>query len=245
MSMRLAALCVLALAPALAAAQAGAPGSAVAGAPVQPVYQLHVDVSPYYVAGRQPGQPPIVAVDPNYDALLASVNAADILKARDGIAREPSLVKPQTLIVLAMRLYDVNARNDAVFWYYAAMDRFATMQRVLDMRSLKLVHSAEVVDAFSHAAGPAIDGYAYCSITFQAEREARAIDWVAAHPYAPLGYTDLPAQTEDRNAALAAAIKDLRTDAAKKKAMFASPASLGEFEAARQANHAHQRFCWR
>ena len=240
-----AALCALAFAPVLAGAQAGAPASAAAEAPVAPVVQLHVDVSPYYVAGRQPGQPPQVAVDPDYDALLSSVKAADILKARDGIARQPALVKPQTLIVLAMRLYDIGARDDAVFWYYAGMDRFATMQRVLDMRSLRLVRSAEVVDAFSHAAGPAIDGFAYCSISFQAERETRAIDWVAAHPYAALGYTDLPAQSEDRNAALVAAIKALRADAAKKKAMFANPASLDEFEATRLANHAHERFCWR
>lgn len=238
-------LCALALAPVLATAQAGAPASAPSNGLILPVLQLRVDVPPFYAAPRRFGDPPQVAVDPDYDALLASVRPADIHKARDGIAANPALVKPQTMIVLAMRLYDIGERGDAVFWYYAGRDRFAIMQRVLDMRSLQLVRSAEIVDAFERAAGPAMDGFAYCSISFQAEREDRALDWVAAHPYALLGYTELPAQSEDRNALLVAAVKHLREAAQKKKAAFADPAALKEFQDARLANHAHERFCWR
>ena len=238
--------CALALAPWLAqAADAPAASESAAAAPVPPVVQLRVDVPPYYIAARAPGEAPRVAVDPDVDALLSSVNAADILKARDAIAAQPDLVKPQTMIVLAMRLYDIGDRHDAVFWYYAGRDRFATMQRVLDMRSLQLIRSAEVVEAFEHAAGPAMDGFAYCSIAYQAEREDRALDWVAAHPYKILGFTELPAQTEDRNAALAAAVNHLREAAQKKKATFANPAALKEVADARLAAHAHERYCWR
>jgi hypothetical protein len=239
MTHRLATLaCALLAAPVLALAQA-------AEAPVRPVVQLGVDVPPYYVAGATYGAPPKVAVDPAYDALLSSKNPQDILKARDAIAAKPDLVKPQTLIVLAMRLYEIDLRDEAVFWYYAGRDRFLTMQMVLDMRSLQLIKSAEVVESFERAAGPAMDGYAYCSIAHQAEREDRAIDWVAKHPYKILGYTELPAQSEDRNASLAAAVAHLRDASAKKKALLADPATLQQLQDARLANHSHERYCFR
>ncbi|MEO5687626.1 MAG: hypothetical protein ABIR54_09700 [Burkholderiaceae bacterium] len=239
MTFRLATLaCTLLVAPVLALAQADT-------APVRPVVQLGVDVPPYYVAGSAYGEPPKVAVDPAYDALLSSKNPQDIVKARDAIAAKPDLVKPQTLIVLAMRLYEIGLRDEAVFWYYAGRDRFLTMEMVLDMRSMQLVRSAEIVASFERAAGPAMDGYAYCSVAHQAEREDRAIDWVAAHPYKILGYTELPAQSEDRNAALAGAVVHLREASKKKKALLADPATLKELQDARLANHSHERYCFR
>jgi len=238
MTLRLATLaCVLLAAPFLGSARA-------ADASVQPVVQLGVDVPPYYLAGGRFGEPPKVAVDPAYDALLSSRDAKDILKARDAIAARPDLVKPQVMIVLAMRLYEINQRDDAVFWYYAARDRFITMEMVLDMRSLQLIRSAEVVETFERAAGPAMDGYAYCSIARQAERENRAIDWVAGHPYKILGYSELPAQSEDRNAALAAAVAHLRDASKKKQALLDDPATLKQLEDARLANHSHERYCF-
>jgi len=247
MRLRLAfALSSLLAAPALALAQAApapAPASA-ASERIAPVVQLGVDVPPYYIAGATYGTPPSVQVDPQYDKLLASSRRADIQQAVVAIAAKPELVKPDTLIVLAMRLYDVGLRDDAVFWYYAGRDRFLVMAQVLDMRSIQLMRSAEVTERFMRAAGPAMDGYAYCSIAHQAEQEDRAIAWVAAHPYKILGYTELPAAVEDRNAALADAVNHLRDAARKKKALLEDPKTLGELEEARMRSHAHERYCW-
>jgi hypothetical protein len=234
-------LTALMAAPAIALAQAAASAPDLS---VLPVVQLGVDVPPYYQAGARFGAPPKVAIDPAYDALLSSMKIEDIRKARDGIAAKPDLVKPETLIVLAMRLYDMGQRDDAVFWYYAGRDRFLTMESVLDMRSLQLIRSGEVVESFLRAAGPAMDGYAYCSIAHQYEREDRAINWVAAHPYKLLGYTELPALGEDRNAALVAAVTHLRDAATKKKALLDDPKTLAQLEEARARNHAHERYCW-
>src|SRR5207237_4490860 len=117
-----------------------------------------VDVPPYYIAGGSYGAPPTVAVDPQFDKLLASAKRADIQQAAVAIAARPDLVKPDTLIVLAMRLYDVGLRDDAVFWYYAGRDRFLTMAQVLDMRSIQLMRPADVTEASLRAAGPAMDG---------------------------------------------------------------------------------------
>jgi hypothetical protein len=234
------------LALSLAAPIAALAQATPASAPdrIAPVVQLSVDVPPFYVAGATYGAPPKVAVDAQYDPLLASGKRADIQRAVVAIAAKPELVKPDTLIVLAMRLYDVGLRDDAVFWYYAGRDRFLTMEQVLDMRSIQLMRSTEVTEAFLRAAGPAMDGYAYCSIAHQAEQEDRAIAWVAAHPYKILGYTELPAVTEDRNAALADAVNHLRDASRKKKALLADPKTLAELEEARQRNHAHERYCW-
>ena len=36
-------------------------------------------------------------------------------------------------MVLAIRFYDVGLRDDAVFWFYAAKDRYLTLDEVVDV----------------------------------------------------------------------------------------------------------------
>ena len=36
------------------------------------------------------------------------------------IVAKPQVVTPMTMMVLAIRLYDVGLRDDAVFWFYAS-----------------------------------------------------------------------------------------------------------------------------
>jgi len=230
--------------PCLAAPQPAPAPTAAPSVSAQRVHKLYVDVPGYYVSGDKINAPAKVTVDPDWDALLSSANRNDIRHAEEGIGAHPDLVKPQTMIALAMRLYDVDLRDDALFWYYAGRSRFLTMQTVLDMRSLQLVKSAAIVQAFINAAEPAMDGYALCSVARQQEVEQRAIDWVAAHPYRLLGYTELPAAADDRNAALAAAIKGLRDDLEREKALMAKPEALAALEQRRAATHDHERFCW-
>jgi len=232
-------LCALLAVPALARAQA-------ASAPVaEPVRQLVVYLPPYYAAGDTFAAAPKVAVDPAYDKLLASTSAADIRKVRDAIAAQPDLVKPETMMVLAIRLYDTGQRDDAVFWYYAARDRFLTMDAVLDMRSLQLLKVVEVVESFIHAIAPAMDGYALCDPARHQEREDRAIAWVAAHPYKLLGYSDLPAQSDDRNAALVDAVNKLREASAHNRELLAQPEMLAKLADVRKQSQADTRFCWK
>jgi hypothetical protein len=239
----LAVLNTLLVLPALAAAQAAsAPAPA---APAEPVRQMVVYLQPYYAAGSNFNEPPKVAVDPAYDALLSSVNAADIRKARDAIAAKPDLVKPETMMVLAIRLYDVGLRDDAVFWFYAGRDRFLTMQAVLDMRSLRLARIDEADQSLVDAIGPTMDGYALCDLARHQEREDRAIAWVAAHPYKPLGYGDLPAQSEDRNAALVAAVNRLRELSAHNQKALADPDTQARLAAARHQSGADVKYCWK
>ncbi len=210
-----------------------------------PVRQLAVNIPPYYSAAASPATAPKVAVDPAYDALLASIDPAAIRKARDAIAAHPDLVRPETLIVLAIRLYDTGQRDDAVTWYYAGRDRFLTMEAVLDMRSLRLARQAQAVDSFIDAVGPAIDGYALCDVDRHQKREDDAIAWVAAHPYKPLGYADLPALEEDRNAALVNSINRMREASANNALLIVQPEMRARFAEARAANQADARYCWK
>ena len=240
-------LSALLAAPLLAAAQPAPAPAAAPSAPqaiVRPVHKLYVDVPPYYYSGDTLNAPAKVNVDPDWDALLSSANRNDIKRAEQGIGNDPDLVKPQTMLALSMRLYDVDLRDDALFWYYVGRSRYRTMEAVLDMRSLQLVKSAEIVQSFVHVAEPAMDGYALCSVARQEEIEGRAIDWVAAHPYKLLGYAELPAAADDRNAALTAAIQQLRDDLKREKALMADPKAVAAIEERRALTHDHERFCW-
>ena len=228
-------LCALLAAPALALAAPAA----------EPVRQLGIYVPPYYEAGATFAEAPKVAVDPVYDTLLASMKQADIKKARDAIAARPDMVKPETMMVLAIRLYDVGLRDDALFWYYAGRDRFLTMDAVLDMRSLRLVKVAETMESFVGAIGDAMEGYAYCDVARHQEREDRAIAWVAMHSYVLLGDAGLPALQEDRNAALGDALARLQQASARSQAYLATPEGQAKLAAARQRNQDDLRFCWK
>ncbi len=233
-------LCALLAVPTLARAQAATPPPDAA-----PMRQFAIYVLPYYSAGATFAEAPKVSVDPAYDKLLASTSASDIRKARDAISAQPDLVKPETMMVLAIRLYDTGQRDDAVFWYYAGRDRFLTMEAVLDMRSLRLAQAAQTVDSFVSAIGPTMDGYALCDVARHQEREDRAIAWVAAHPYKVLGYGDLPAQSDDRNAALVLAVTKLREASAHNREILAQPAALAQLAEARKQSQADARFCWK
>ena len=223
----------------------GAANTAWSADDVAPVRQLVVFVPPFYEAAPSAAEAPKVAVDPDWNALLASTSAANIRRARDGIAAHPDLVKPETLMTLAIRLYDTGLRDDAVFWFYAGRERFLTMQAVLDMRSLRLARSAQTVESFVDAVGPLIEDYAWCDVDHHQEREDRAIAWVAAHPYKLLGYSDLPAQSEDRNASLTLAVTKLREASAHNAELIADPVLRKQLAEQRKKVHADERFCWK
>lgn len=212
---------------------------------VEPVRAIGVFVKPFYAAGATLVDPPVVAVDPAYDKLLMSARPADIVKVRDAIAAAPEMVKPTTLVALSIRLYDIGLRDDAVFWFYVARDRYMTMDSVLDMGSLTLVGMARAMDDFVDAVGPAINGYAFCDVDKQQAQEEKALAWVASHPYRLLESLDLPSQADDRNAALSATLARLHEAQMKSAKLLANPDTLSEMKALRAHNHADERFCWK
>ena len=141
----------------------------------EPVRQVGIDVQPFYESARTPGGQPRVAVGKQYNDLLSSSRREDILAARDLIVAAPKLVTPMTLMVLAIRLYDVGLRDDAVFWFYAAKDRYIVMSDVLDVKTPQLAQADEAVRNFATLAGPVINGYAFCDLAKQKQQHAKAV----------------------------------------------------------------------
>ena len=144
---------------------------------VEAVRQIGVYVQPFYEAARTPRGKPKVSVGKQYNDLLSSNRREDILVARDLIVAKPGVVTPMTMMVLAIRLYDMGLRHEAVFWFYAAKERYVVMTEVLDVKTQALAQADDAVRSFATVAGPVINGYAFCDLAKQKEQHAKAIEW--------------------------------------------------------------------
>jgi hypothetical protein len=214
------------------------------GSAAEAVRQIGVYVLPYYESARSAGEAPRVAVARKFDAQLASAKAEDIVAVSDAIKADPGLITPMTLMVLAIRSYDVGLRDDAVFWFYVAKDRFVTLAEVLDLRHPALAQVAEATKNFAILAGPVINGYAFCDPKNQMELRARALEWVEKNSYQALFVPQLPARPGDRSANLSRAIERLRAEATKERDHFRQTANVEQFRKARDEQQAADKFCW-
>ena len=210
-----------------------------------PVKRVAVYVLPYYESARDAGGAPTIAVAKAYDALLASRRREDVVRARDEIAKNNALLTPMTLMVLAIRLYDVGLRDDAVFWFYAAKNRYFTLAGVADVRTPQLAQVEDAVRNFAVLAGSVINGYAFCDIANQQKQQAKALQWVTDHPYKALFMTQVPALPGDRKANLAKALAELTSNVAKESEYLANPANVTQLKEQRAKNGADQKFCWK
>lgn len=224
---------VLALTRALSAARAA-----------EPVRHIGIHVQPYYEAAREPGGRPRVAVGASASDLLSSSTREDIVKVRDMVAAKPDVVTPMTLMVLAIRLYDTGLRDDSVFWFYAAKDRYRTLAEITDVQASGLAQVEDAVRSFSTLAGPFINGYAFCDLEKQRAARAKAIDWVERNPYAVVFMERLAAKPGDRRENLARAIRAIKADAENERAYLADPKNGEKFYADRKKNEMDVKFCW-
>jgi hypothetical protein len=212
----------------------------------EPMRHIGISVEPYYEAAREAGGTPRVAVGDGFEA-LASNRREDILAVRDTIVAEPKLVTPMTLMVLAIRLYDVGLRDDAVFWFYAARDRYLIFDAVIDVYAGGLEQVAEAVRSFSILAGPFINGYAFCDVANQQAIRAKALDWVEQNAYEAIFMERLPAKASapDRKAALREAVAAARASAAMESAHLGEPKNVAQLKAERAKNQMNVKFCWK
>lgn len=217
-------------------------GSAFAA---EPVRTIGIYVQPFYESARTPGAQPLVRVGKQYDTLLGSSRREDILAARDLIVANPKLVTPMTLMVLAIRFYDIGLRDDAVFWFYVAKERTIVMSDVLDTKTQLLAQADDAVRAFSTLAGPVINGYAFCDLARQQEAHAKALAWVEANPYEVMFMARAPALPGDRAENHKRGLANAKERAAKERAYFADAKNRESFYATRKRNEADEKFCWK
>jgi hypothetical protein len=93
------------------------------------VRSVPVKVAPFYTASEHRADPPRVATNSGFDRLLSSTRREDVAKVHHAVLAEPDAVSPVTLMVLAIRLYDVGMRDEA------ARSPCAPAQRSMDTRS--------------------------------------------------------------------------------------------------------------
>jgi len=210
-----------------------------------PVKRIDIHVVPYYEAAKAPGATPSVSVGKAYDALLASNRREDIVRARDEILHNNSLVTPMTMMVLAIRLYDVGLRDDSVFWFYAAKDRYVTLAGVSDTKSVELAQVEDAVKNFVYLAGPVINGYAFCDVARQQELRQKALKWAVDNPYKAMFLPQVPALPGDREQNLKKAIAEVAAAATKEREYLSKPANVSEIKAKRRQNDADTMFCWK
>ncbi len=228
-----------ALLTALLATLTGAGGFAA-----EPVRHIPVYVEPFYRAARTPDEAPQVSVGGPYTALLASTKRENVLAVRDMILGKPGLTTPMTMMVLAIRLYDFGLRDEAVFWFYAAKDRYFTLAEVIAPGTRELAQSAQAMAAFSQLAGPYINGYAFCDVEKQKQARVKALAWVEANPYQAVFMEQLPARDKDRKALLKEAVAKARGNLEKEQAHLADPKNLEALHEGRKQNEMDEKFCW-
>jgi len=212
---------------------------------VEPVRQVPIYVELFYRAAPTPDARPQVDVGKQYNDLLASNKHEDILVARNLIAGAPKLVTPMTLMVLAIRLYDVGLRDEAVFWFYAAKDRYIVMSEVIDVKTQALAQADDAMRSFATLAGAVINGYAFCDLAKQKELHAKAVDWVENNPYEVMFLARAPALPGDRAENAKRAVANAKERAAKERAYFDDAKNVETFYATRQRNEADVKFCWK
>jgi len=217
---------------------------AVAATP-EPVRRIPVFVPPYYAAARTPEERPKVEVGRRFDHALASTERGEIAAARDTVAADPGTVTPMTMMVLAIRLYDVGLRDDAVFWFYVAKARYITLEDVVDVNVPGLKSASEAVKNFARLAGPYFNSYAFCDPAKQNTIMVKALDWTEKHPYEALFMDRLTAKPGDRKQNLVESIKRQRASAAEDRAKFSDPKFVAGFTKARKKNKADAMFCWK
>jgi hypothetical protein len=210
----------------------------------EPVRHVPVFVHPYYQSGATANDSPFVAVAGKYDQQLSSRDPAAIQEVAQSIDSESALITPMTLMVLAIRHYDVGLRDESVFWFYVAKDRYSTLNAVLDMRHPALSQAAQATAGFANLAGMTINGYAFCDLKKQTAARMSALRWVEEHPYEVIFSEQLPAKAGDRRQNLQAVIQRLKADAAKEAEFLNRPETLEKLTNAREKNAANEKYCW-
>ena len=141
-----------------------------------------------------------------------------------------------TMMVLSIRLYDVGLRDDAVFWFYVAKDRYIVLSEVLNVKAPQLAQADDAVRNFATLAGPVINGYAFCDLARQKAAHAKAVEWVEANPYEVMFRADAPARPGDRTANAKRAIASAKERAAKERSYFDDPKAVETYYATRKKN---------
>ena len=178
------------------------------------------------------------------DELLKSGKEEDFKKAEKIVQDAPQMVSPITLFVLSARAYDLELRDDAVFWFYAAKNRAILLRGVIDMEGEKFTDVVAAIGAFMKLVGDVVNPYAFCDIKKQQEIADKALEWTKKNAYEAMFSPEFSSPHEDRKAALAKGIEKLEARNKKEKDYFLDKDNLANFKAMRKQNGTDEKFCF-
>ena len=217
----------------------------LAAAAAYQVRFVPVRVAPIYEAGDHRADRPRVVTNSGFDRLLASSRPEEIARVAEAVRADPDGVTPITMMVLAIRSYDVGKRDESVFWFYAARDRMATASAVLDMGYAEVQRIGAATRAFALRAGPTINGYALCDVDRYRRIRREALDWVEKNPYATIFVQAIPSHPGDRREHLARSLRELRAEVEEEAAALSSPEGRAKLAVARRETEADAKYCWK
>jgi hypothetical protein len=124
----------------------------------------------------RPGMP--IYVTPFYDSKglkvsvgenskkLASADAKTILDVSTELKKEMNQLRAEVMYVVAIRLYDLGRKDEAVYWFYTAQYRARVFTAILDKEKVGTIGSEafelkQAYQSFNQLAGEYINGYAF------------------------------------------------------------------------------------
>jgi hypothetical protein len=212
---------------------------------VDPQRRIRVYAIPYYQAANSADAQPAVSVGRDIDELLTSNKPEDIRAAEQWIRKNPQMVTPMALMVLAIRLYDTDQRDSSVFWFYAAKDRYATMIEVLEADSPTLARADKAMRPMVAAAGAAIEGYAYCDIAKQQKLRRDGFEWVQKNTYQVLFLRQLPARPGKRQANLKLALTKIGQQVDEAQRYMGKFENYHQLQNTRRQDLSDEKYCWK
>jgi hypothetical protein len=101
-----------------------------------------------------------------YSAVIAGMTAANAAETQKALQADWAELSPEAMYVLAIRLYDLGWKDDAVYWFYSAQYRARLFQGILDPAKVGGLGSAaferkQAYIAFHQLSGEYINGYAF------------------------------------------------------------------------------------
>jgi hypothetical protein len=122
--------------------------------------RIPVYITPFYVAEDLQ-----ISVGP-ISGELAAADANSILPLVDGLRKDRNKLRAEVMYVVAIRLYDLGHKDEAVRWFHSARYRGQLFSSILDKDQVGGVGDAafelkQAYSAFHQLAGIYINGYAF------------------------------------------------------------------------------------
>lgn len=149
-----------------------------ASAADEPAKAAGKDRMPVYVTPYYNSVGPKINVGP-YSKEMASATADSVLKLSEKMKKERETLPVEPMFVMAIRLYDLGHKDEAIYWFYSAYFRARLVRNTLKKESLGGIGSEgferrQAHGAFHQLAGEYINGYAFGELE-QLERQVRQV----------------------------------------------------------------------